>query len=977
MGAFWRRAGKVLSTKSAIVGAVVVAITAVMAVGLGRLDFATGQDSYLEPTSTIAQDNERYQELFGGEQMVVMLRMQEGKRVDELFTPANLAAFDEVAERLRASEEIASVVTPATVLQWSLDLATSGVASGILADAVARETDPAKAELRQADAALTAARAAAAGNPSLENPEWIKFLVYTNEGFTVADDGTLVAPADDDRVIRRSLLSFVPNQTHAIVAAILKGNATLDELSAGEEAVRSALEGVTFEGAEIVITGTPTFLTDINDYLQQGMLVLGAIAVGVMVVILLVAFRVRWRLLPLLAMLVGVVWGFGAFGFTGTDLSLVTIAGLPILIGMGIEFAIQVHNRVEEECTVDHDRSPFAETMEHLGSPLVVATVAAVIAFLCIRVSRVPMVQDFGVLLAIGIVMLLVTGIVVPLAVLGARERRSPSTLAPKVGLIERFVRWLGSLPKAAVVPLAVLAIVIPVVGLFLEGESEIESDPINWADQSSQTIVDARALEDETGFASTLGTFVETTGDEANGVFTDQMGAFVAGIAARAQAENPELVAASSLAGTIADLTTVPGASDLPPTGLAMLQAFEMAPPDVQRLLVADDGNSTQVVYQVGPSSLEERSIVVDNLQADIVDPGDGAPLPANASATPAGLAVVGVGLLENITANRALLTIVAVVLVAAWLLLRHGSLTRAVLTMIPVLLAVGGSATLVALLDITLSPLTTVSGPLVVATCAEFSVLLIDRYREERRRGLDPDEATTVASHRTGRAFFTSGLTTLGGFAVIIFSSLPLLRDFGLVVTLNIAVAVASALVVVPPLVRFADARGWLPDFLPETAAEGRAVRWSIAGATGALLLALGAVLVLGAGESGVEAEAATPVTVPATDQPATLPPPTTAGATTVPTTLAPGVTLPPGPAEPPTGLVAGAFYDGLVSAGVDPGVARCAADNLLSKKSEPDLLAAGVALTPRPPEIDALLAQSAGECGVTPEQLLAAGG
>ena len=68
-----------------------------------------------------------------------------------------------------------------------------------------------------------------------------------------------------------------------------------------------------------------------------------------MMVILLVAFKVRWRLLPLVGMAVGIVWGFGAFGFTGTKLSLVTIAGLPILIGLGIEFAIQIQNRIEEE----------------------------------------------------------------------------------------------------------------------------------------------------------------------------------------------------------------------------------------------------------------------------------------------------------------------------------------------------------------------------------------------------------------------------------------------------------------------------------------------------------------------------------------------------------------------------------------------------------------------------------------------------
>ena len=70
-----------------------------------------------------------------------------------------------------------------------------------------------------------------------------------------------------------------------------------------------------------------------------------------------------------------------------------------------------------------------------------------------------------------------------------------------------------------------------------------------------------------------------------------------------------------------------------------------------------------------------------------------------------------------------------------------------------------------------------------------------------------------------------------------------------------------------------------------------------------------------------------------------------------------------------------MAGVFYDGLVAVGVDAGVARCAADDLLATTSEPELLAMGIASVPRPAEVDALLEASAKRCGVTQEQLDAA--
>jgi hydrophobe/amphiphile efflux-3 (HAE3) family protein len=792
--------------------------TALLGLGIGRLDFATGQDSYVDPASQIARDNERYQTLFGGEHMVVLFTMPDDKTVVDLFTPANLAAFAALESELRDSPAVASVVSPVSLLTWTQDMITSGVATEILTRTTSREDDPAAIGLREQDLEITVRRFAAAGEQSFENPSWLEFLLFGNAGFTVDGDGNLAAPPDEELVVRRPLQSFIRDSRHAIFAAVLVGNATLDQLADGSAAVTDAMSVQTFENTTVTITGTPTFLTDINDYLQGGMLTLGAIAVAVMILVLVITFGVRWRLLPLLAMFVGVLWGFGAFGLTGTKLSLVTIAGLPILIGMGLEFAIQVQNRFEEERAHGRVGSAFGRTVACIGPPLAVAATAAVLAFSVMRISKVPMVQDFGLLLSIGMVALLVSGIVVPITVIAERERRRPTSESPSPGWVERIVLTLGRLPRASLVPLVVLAAALPALGLVLERGTKIESDPINWADQSSQTIRSARRLEIEAGMATTLGVFIET-GAGADDVFTDEMGAFVVDFVARTSVENPQLAGASSLATTVGWLTDVPGTPSIPPTGDDLRAAYSVAPPALQQTMVADGGAATQVLFLVGPSSLEERAVVLDRVESAFDDPSDAAQLPTGASATTGGLAVVGVGLLENIMANRTALTMVAMLLVGALLVIAHRDVVRGVLTMIPVLLAVGLSSVLVRTLDITLSPLTTVGGPLVVATCAEFSVLLVARYIEERERGHDPDDSRQVAAQRTGRAFFTSALTTLGGFAVLMFSPLPLLADFGMVVTINIAVAVLAALVVIPPLMVEADRRGWVRvDVRPE---------------------------------------------------------------------------------------------------------------------------------------------------------------
>ena len=105
----------------------------------------------------------------------------------------------------------------------------------------------------------------------------------------------------------------------------------------------------------------------------------------------------------------------------------------------------------------------------------------------------------------------------------------------------------------------------------------------------------------------------------------------------------------------------------------------------------------------------------------------------------------------------------------------------------MVPVLIASGLATIAIYLLGIELSPMTAVGGPLVVATCTEFTSLILLRYLEERRRGLEPREAIDVTAARTGRAFIVSAMTAIAGVAVISFSSLPLLSNFGLFVALE----------------------------------------------------------------------------------------------------------------------------------------------------------------------------------------------
>ena len=90
-------------------------------------------------------------------------------------------------------------------------------------------------------------------------------------------------------------------------------------------------------------------LTEVSNDLEGSIPQLSIVALTLMVVIVLTVFRARWRLLHLPIVFIAMAMAFGLIGFLGLPLTMASTAGLPILVGLSVDFGIQFHNRYEEE----------------------------------------------------------------------------------------------------------------------------------------------------------------------------------------------------------------------------------------------------------------------------------------------------------------------------------------------------------------------------------------------------------------------------------------------------------------------------------------------------------------------------------------------------------------------------------------------------------------------------------------------------
>ena len=203
-----------------------------------------------------------------------------------------------------------------------------------------------------------------------------------------------------------------------------------------------------------------------------------------------------------------------------------------------------------------------------------------------------------------------------------------------------------------------------------------------------------------------------------------------------------------------------------------------------------------------IGPTPLRELDNhaleqMMYDLEEDLPDNGF-----AGAETSLTGGHVLTVTTIDAIQSTQLKSTLISVALAMLLLVAIYRHFGLGILNVLPVALATIWILGSMAVLSITLNVMTVMVTALTVGLGIDYAIHIIARYREELARRSEK-EALEATIHQTGSALLISGLTTVGGFAVLLLSPMPLVRNFGLLTALTIVYAVLIALLVLPSLI------------------------------------------------------------------------------------------------------------------------------------------------------------------------------
>ncbi|NCC47943.1 MAG: hypothetical protein EOM13_02685 [Clostridia bacterium] len=573
---------------------------------------------------------------------------------------------------------------------------------------------------------------------------------------------------------------------------VVKMDGNLDDQRKDEltSTISDVLGDAEFEEAEVIVSGKSVLDLSLKAEMKSSMMMMVALAVLIMFLVLALIFRVKWRMLSLGVIFVSVIATLGFMGWVSVPVTMVSMAVFPILIGLGIDYSIQFHNRFEEEGDIE-------TTSRHIGKAVFVAVVATMLGFISLLSSPVPMIQDFGKMLTIGVFISFLGSLFLLLPTLRAAQfvQSKGKTIRhqPKTDSQSFMHRALAKGARVTIKFRYLILIVFLTVagfGVYVDSKISVETNIETFMPQDLPALDDIR---DVRGVIESTDQIVVYFEDE--NVLTEQNYRYMRDKADELLAENADQI---SDVKSISQLVSSGANSEA--LDIAEQLEFISELPDSQRgMFISSDERKAIIILQIRPLTTQALEALIMDVNDVFSD--------ADMTVSLTGKSMLDVEMVGGLTEGRVRMTLIGIVLVLAALLLLYRHPIKALLPIIPVMMIIGISSAIMYALDVDWTPITATLGALVLGMGTEMTIMMMERYLEDRQNGKSKIDAIQQSVAKIGKAILASGLTTIGGFSVLLFSSFAILQDFGLMTMVNISLALISTFVVLPPLLYIFD--------------------------------------------------------------------------------------------------------------------------------------------------------------------------
>ncbi|OPY51571.1 MAG: multidrug efflux protein [Methanosaeta sp. PtaU1.Bin060] len=594
-----------------------------------------------------------------------------------------------------------------------------------------------------------------------------------------------------------SLQSLMPDKDHSRMIVAMPASIQDSQRKEILSEINSAVGFAEFPaGYGVKVTGDRSFQEAIVDLMNSSNSQILALCGVLMVLALLLVFRhVRWPLLPIPVVILGIIWTFGAMGFLHIPMSMVSFAAFPIMIGIGIDYAIQFHNRMDEELGKGESVLDAAvSTVSHVAIPVIIALTVTEAGFASLLSSIVPCINDFGKVCMIGLIMCYLSALFVNMTALYTSEQKLPvkrkadghSNSGSGIGNFIAKVAYFCV--KRSKVVLGV-ALVLALAGNYFDSQVPIETTFENYIPQDLTPLIDLNHMKNLFGGTDSI-EFIVQADDITDPEILEWMDDF----------GNYLLTTRSDRTESVTSIATYIKQANggVLPDDKTRIREIISSLPQAARDPYLSGHNLAVIDVNVGNSQKDLGSEGMARLITSYEEDLAWMTPPPGVSARITGKPAVMTTVIDALTSGRVEMSLLGLVLIFILLLLIYRDLIKALLPVMPMLVVIGWMGLVMYYGGLKYTPLTATLGALVLGVGSEYAILMMERFYEELHNIGDPYEALAVTASRIGSALMASGMTVVFGFAALIASPFNIISNFGLVTVLSVIFALVTTFTV-----------------------------------------------------------------------------------------------------------------------------------------------------------------------------------
>jgi len=593
---------------------------------------------------------------------------------------------------------------------------------------------------------------------------------------------------------------------------------------------------------------------DIDEGTFDNLATLILLALVVVVLLLAIAFRsTRGVVFPLVGLSFALIWTYGILSFLGSRFTALEVAVAPLVLGLGIDYSIHLQRRYNSfRSSIEDSSEAWLAACAKLSTPLGLAVITTVAAFMANIISPLPPLKTFGIALSIGVISAFINSTVVvgALHVVLDNPEKFRKTEPIRMPKLSKKLVDIQRTQQAGVFIIALILSGLSIVGatgletefdlsdflnddmeiMKVRGDLEQNYESAGWklvyvlmepASSLDEIDDDSKLLNELRGFHKDLatnhdvvggGTYDSTPAYEGpykvlfdavdnNASFGESYGLVIVGDDLRSS-NDLEL----DLGAAFFDLANNDSIAD-PFSGLTWSE----------RVAKTVNLDGTKIVHlrneiKVDASTSSQTSRIVSWFEDELglEKENDGkmrSELSGTAKIFVTGDLVSLQTVLDGLNSSQLSATAISFVVSLLVLFILTRRVVPALVVLTPVVLATLWVVGSMVLLSLKWNVLTIMVTALSLGIGIDYAIHMWRRFESERSKSDDIWQALEETITTTGVALVLSAGTTALGFLVLLLSPMPVVQQFGLVTALTVSYSLALSIIVLPVLLLMAE--------------------------------------------------------------------------------------------------------------------------------------------------------------------------